>query len=99
MKLLQKRPCPECQGDMGPKAISLTLERKGSRLKVEVAGVPANVCTRCAFQLISAPVAKYIDALADSLFESDRKQKRRDLPPPQVHIQFPPLAEGVVKQA
>lgn len=97
MKLLEKRPCPECQGDMEPRAIGLTLERRGSRLRVEVAGVPANVCLRCAFQLIPAPVAKYIDTLVDSLFESDRKQRRRVLPPPQVHIQFPPLADGAVK--
>ncbi len=91
MSLVRKRNCPECRADMRPQLINLVYTKEHSDLRVEVIGIPANVCTRCYYRLIPGKVAKYLDTLVDPIFESDLRQQEKILPTPHIDIQFPPV--------
>lgn len=91
MVFLKKRKCPECRGDMEPKLINLLYKKEGSKLQVEVIGIPASVCTKCFYRIIPGKVAKYLDSLVDPIFESDAKYEEKILPSPHIGIQFPAL--------
>lgn len=91
MKLIKKRKCPECGGEMVPKFINLLYKKAKSELHVEVIGIPANVCTKCFYRIIPGKVAKYIDSLVDPIFESYMNQEEMVLPTPHIDIQFPPM--------
>jgi len=89
MTLIKKRKCPECEGWMEAKLINLNYKKQDIEMEVEVIGIPANVCTRCFYRIIPGKVAKYIDALVDPIFESDKTRKEKILPTPHIDIQFP----------
>jgi len=89
MTLIKKRKCPECGGGMEAKLINLNYKKQDIEMEVEVIGIPANVCTRCFYRIIPGKVAKYIDALVDPIFESDKSRKEKILPTPHIGIQFP----------
>ena len=91
MALLRRRNCPECGGEMQPRLINLLYKKEESEIRIDVIGIPANVCTKCFYRLIPGKVAKYIDSLVDPIFESEIRQKERILPSPHIGIQFPPL--------
>ena len=89
MTLIKKRKCPECGGEMEAKLINLHYKKQDIEMEVEVIGIPANVCTRCFYRIIPGKVAKYIDALVDPIFESEKSRKEKVLPTPYIGIQFP----------
>ena len=91
MKLLRKRNCPECGGEMRPQLINLLYKKEQCETQIEVIGIPANVCTRCFYRIIPGKVAKYVDSLVDPIFESEMRQRERILPAPHIGIQFPPV--------
>ena len=92
MKLLKKRMCPQCHGEMCPQLVNVLYKKEHCELRVEVIGIPANVCTRCFFRIIPGKVAKYLDSLIDPIFESEIHQQEKILPIPHIDIQFPPIA-------
>jgi len=89
MLMIKKRKCPECGGLMEAKLINLHYKRQGVEIEVGVIGIPANVCTKCFYRLISGKVAKYIDSLVDPIFESENSCVEKVLPSPYIGIQFP----------
>ena len=89
MTLIRKRKCPECGGEMEAKLINLHYKKQDMEMEVEVIGIPANVCTRCFYRIIPGKVAKYIDALVDPIFESEKSRTEKVLPSPHIGIQFP----------
>src|ERR1035437_9615132 len=89
MTLTKKRKCPECGGGMEAKLINLNHKKRDIEMEVEVIGLPANVCTRCFYRIIPGKVAKYIDALVDPIFESEKSHIEKVLPSPHIGIQFP----------
>ncbi len=89
MTLIRKRKCPECGGEMEAKLINLHYKKQDMEMEVEVIGIPANVCTRCFYRIIPGKVAKHIDALVDSIFESEKSRIEKVLPSPHIAIQFP----------
>ncbi len=82
----KSRLCTECHAEMGYRLISMLYEEKGTAISVEVVGIPANVCSKCNVRLISGAIAKYIDTLVDTLFDSSKQQKEKLLPLPIPHI-------------
>ena len=86
---LKARPCPQCRGEMSPQLINLVYTKEQSDVRIEVIGIPANVCRRCFYRILPGKVAKYIDSLVDPLFEAERHQQERILPAPHIGIQFP----------
>ena len=89
--MLKTRPCPECHGEMRPQLINMLYQKENSDLRIEVIGIPANVCLHCFYRIIPGNIAKYIDALVDPIFESERRQQEKILPTPHIDIQFPPV--------
>ena len=89
MTLIKKRKCPECGGGMEAKLINLNYKKRDIEIEVEVIGIPANVCTRCFYRIIPGKVAKYIDALVDPIFGSEKTRIEKVLPSPHIGIQFP----------
>ena len=59
--MIKKRKCSECGVELEAKLINLNYKREGVDLKVEVIGIPANVCTKCFYRTIPGKVAKYIE--------------------------------------
>jgi hypothetical protein len=59
--------------------------------RIDVIGIPANVCTRCFYRIVPAKVAKYIDSLVDPIFDSEMRREERILPAPHIDIQFPAM--------
>jgi hypothetical protein len=73
--LPKERHCPECAGNMEYQLISISYQEKDIDVAIKITGVPALVCSKCNFQLISIRLAKEIDVLVDAIFASLRKQK------------------------
>jgi hypothetical protein len=94
MTLLRKRKCPECGGEMQPRLINMVYTKPKCEIRIDVIGIPANVCTRCFYRIVPAIVAKYIDSLVDPIFESEMHRQERILPAPHIDIQFPPAQKG-----
>lgn len=91
MKLLKKRNCPQCQVEMQPQLINMLYKKEDSELRIEVIGIPANVCPQCFYRIIPGKAAKYIDSLVDPFFESEKHQDEKVLPTPHIDIQFPAI--------
>jgi len=91
MIFLRKRECPECKGEMQPQLINMLYTKVMCESRIDVIGIPANVCTRCFYRIVPAKVAKYIDSLVDPIFDSEMRREERILPAPHIDIQFPAM--------
>ena len=91
MSLLRKRQCPECKGEMRPQLINMLYTKKLCESRIDVIGIPANVCSRCFYRIVPGKVAKYIDSLVDPIFDSEMHRDEKILPAPHIDIQFPPV--------
>lgn len=91
MSLLRKRQCPECKGEMRPQLINMLYTKEMCESRIDVIGIPANVCTRCFYRIVPGKVAKYIDSLVDPFFDSEMRRDEKILPAPHIDIQFPPV--------
>ncbi|HFE65902.1 MAG TPA: type II toxin-antitoxin system MqsA family antitoxin [Chloroflexi bacterium] len=79
---------------------SLTYEREGSAIRVEVEGVPAEICPNCGEIYLSEAVAQQIYDLVTPLLETGEEMMETSLlPPPTVVIHFPPLEPAQLKEA
>ncbi|MFH1562969.1 MAG: hypothetical protein ABIF11_06085 [Nitrospirota bacterium] len=90
---IKKRLCTECHTKMDPRLISMFYEEKGTVFSIEVVGILANVCPKCNFRLIPGVVARYIDTIVDTLFESSKQQEEKLIPTPRITIWFPSQSE------
>lgn len=83
--------CVECKvGATISGTTSITFTREGSKLRVLVSGVPAEVCTNCNEAYLSEEISQEIFAIVDKIFELDKTIKESALPPPQIEINFQP---------
>ena len=73
--LPRKRHCSECTGNMEYQLINISYQEKDIDVAIKIMDVPALVCSKCGFQLISIRLAKELDVLVDAIFDSLRKQK------------------------
>ena len=73
--LPKERRCPECTRNMEYQLINISYQEKDIDVAIKITGVPALVCSKCDFQLISIRLAKELDVLVDAIFASLRKQK------------------------
>lgn len=73
--LPKERHCPECTGNMEYRLINIFYQEKDIGVAIKIMNVPALVCSKCKFQLISIRLAKELDVLVDTIFDSLRKQK------------------------
>ena len=55
--------------------IDISYQEKDMDIVIKITDIPALVCSKCDFQLISIRLAKELDVLVDAIFESLRKQK------------------------
>ncbi len=76
---------------MAPKLINLLYKQNECDIRIDVIGIPANVCNKCFYRIVPGKIAKYIDSLVDPIFESEKEQKERVMPSPHIGIQFPPV--------
>ncbi|MBE7474928.1 MAG: hypothetical protein DPW09_26850 [Anaerolineae bacterium] len=91
--------CPKChQGELYPGFTALTYNREGSMIQVRVEGIPAEICSACGEAYLSEEVAQQIFDLVDPLLEVGKTLRETILPPPQINIYFPPLAQAHFKQ-
>ncbi len=67
--LPKQRRCPECAGDMEYQLINISYQEKDIEV-TKITDVPALVCSKCNFQLISIRLAKELDVLVDAIFDS-----------------------------
>ena len=73
--LPKERRCPECTGNMEYQLINISYQEKDIDVAIKIMDIPALVCSKCNFQLISIRLAKELDVLVDAIFASLRKQK------------------------
>jgi len=73
--LPKERRCPECTGNMEYRLIDISYQEKDMDIVIKITDIPALVCSKCDFQLISIRLAKELDVLVDAIFDSLRKQK------------------------
>ena len=73
--LPKKRHCPECAENMEYRLIDISYQETDIDVAIKIIGIPALVCSKCNFQLISIRLAKELDVLVDAIFASLRKQK------------------------
>jgi YgiT-type zinc finger domain-containing protein len=86
--LPKMRSCPECNGPMEFRLITMNAEDKHLEVVIKISGVPALVCKECGFELVSMQTAKSLDALVDAIFDSLRKQQSVIKTFPKVNIGF-----------
>ncbi len=55
--------------------INISYQEKDIEVTIKITDVPALVCSKCNFQLISIRLAKELDVLVDTIFDSLKKQK------------------------
>ena len=55
--------------------INISYRGKDIDVAIKIKDIPALVCSKCNFQLISIRLAKELDVLVDAIFDSLRKQK------------------------
>jgi len=55
--------------------INISYQEKDMDVAVKITGVPALVCSKCDFQLMSTRLTKELDVLVDSIFASLRKEE------------------------
>ena len=73
--LPKQRRCPECTGNMEYQLINISYQEKDIDVAIKITGVPALVCSKCNFQIISIRLAKELDVLVDAIFASLKSQK------------------------
>lgn len=79
---------------------TLTYEREGSAIQVNVEGIPAEICPVCGEVYLSEEVAQHIHDLVSPLLNLGKQMtKTTILPPPKIVIQFPPLEPAQLKLA
>lgn len=85
--------CLKCfEGEPTIGTTSLTYERDGSDIQVQVRGIPAEICPVCGEVYLSEAVAQQIYELVSPLLETGEEMAEAALlPPPTIIIQFPPL--------
>ena len=76
--LPKERRCPECAENMEYRLINISYQEKDIDVAIKMGDIPALVCSKCNFQLISIRLAKELDVLVDAIFASLRKQKSHE---------------------
>ena len=83
--------CVECKiGETIEGTTSLTYTRPGSKLRVVVSAVPADVCPHCGEAYLSEAVTQEIFVLVDGILELGKTIKEGTLPAPRVELHFQP---------
>jgi len=93
--------CLKChQGELQAGVTSLTYNREGSAIQVQVDDAPAEVCPVCGEAYLSDAVAQQIFDIVNPLLKVGQKmQEEKVLPVPTVDVRFPPLAPARLKPA
>ena len=93
--------CVMCHdGQLQVGTTSLTYSRDGSLFKVQVDGIPAEICPVCGEALLSEAVAENIFDIVNPLLEAGQRMRQQMvLPAPTVDIHFPPLAPRQLRRA
>ncbi|MCP4359618.1 MAG: type II toxin-antitoxin system MqsA family antitoxin [Chloroflexi bacterium] len=92
--------CTKCfNGEPQIGIASLTYEREGSAIQVQVEGIPAEICPNCGEVYLSEAIAQQIYDIVSPLLEVGKGITEESiLPPPTVVVQFPPLEPSRLKQ-
>ena len=85
--------CLKChRGELQVGTTSLTYNRNGSLIQVQVDGIPAEICSICGEAYLSEAIAQQIFEIVNPLLIVGQKNWEREiLPVPTVDIRFPPL--------
>ncbi|MEA3340338.1 MAG: type II toxin-antitoxin system MqsA family antitoxin [Chloroflexota bacterium] len=93
--------CSKChKGELQVGVTSLTYDREESVIRVQVDGVPAEVCPVCGEAYLSETVAQGVFDIVNPLLEAGRRMWTETiLPAPTVDVHFPPLAPAHLERA
>ena len=83
---MRRRCSNGCAGVPEPGYTTQTFERRGSRVKVVIRGIPAAVCSACHHAYIRSETGRQIDLLLDPFH--GKHQRVPQLPPAEVTIDF-----------